>query len=540
MLPRCLSTGSEKLFLGLDSSTQGLKATALNEQMEVVFNTQINFDADLPHFGTEGGFHQGENDRVTAPTLMFVEALDMVLGQMRDADFKFSSVAAISGSGQQHGSVFLKNGASATLQGLTAGKLMAEQLGDVFSYPNSPIWRDSSTTAQCKELEASVGGAQELATITGSRAYERFTGNQILKIVQENPTEYANTERISLISSFMCSLTLGDHASIDSSDGAGMNMMDLKTQDWSAPVLAAIAPGIAAKMGPIVAAHTVLGNVSGYLSQEYGFPVDCKIVAWSGDNPCSVAGLGLRNPGDVGLSLGTSDTVFSIVDAAVSKPGLEGHTFMNPVDPNSHMTMLCYKNGSLARENVRENVTNGGDWNAFDALVATTKPGNNGNIGFFIDQPEIIPDIPDSGIRRFDENGNAVDSFEPAVEARAVIEGQMLSMRLHTGILGLNPQMVIATGGGSANSTITQIMSNVFGTPVLASSQTDSASLGAALRALHGYRCQETGEFVPYDKATEGCPAMQYTTVAEPDAGAHAIYTEMLSKYKALEDKIVA
>lgn len=64
----------------------------------------------------------------------------------------------------------------------------------------------------------------------------------------------------------------------------------------------------------------------------------------------------------------------------------------------------------------------------------------------------------------------------------------MLSMRLHTGILGLNPQMVIATGGGSANSTITQIMSNVFGTPVLASSQTDSASLGAALRALHGYR----------------------------------------------------
>ena len=102
----------------------------------------------------------------------------------------------------------------------------------------------------------------------------------------------------------------------------------------------------------------MLGNVSGYLSQEYGFPAECKIVAWSGDNPCSVAGLGLRNPGqytaslhirhhahrdhvaravvscstltllpdslsagDVGLSLGTSDTVFSIVDAAVSKPG---------------------------------------------------------------------------------------------------------------------------------------------------------------------------------------------------------------------------
>lgn len=535
---RSLSTGSDQLFLGLDSSTQGLKATAIDSDMNIVFNTAINFDETLPQYGTSGGFHQGENDVVTAPTLMFTEALDIVLGRLKDADFPFAKVAAISGSGQQHGSVYFKTGASSTLQNLVPGVPMHEQLSDAFSIPNSPIWRDSSTTEQCRALEAAVGGAQELATITGSRAYERFTGNQIFKIAQQQPKEFANTERISLISSFMCSLLLGDYAAIDSSDGAGMNMMDLKTQDWSPEVLGAISTEIAAKMGAVVPAHTVLGNISGHLNKEYGFPADCKIVAWSGDNPCSVAGLGLRNPGDVGLSLGTSDTVFSIVDAAVSKPSLEGHTFMNPVDPDSHMAMLCYKNGSLARENVRENVTNGGDWDAFNALVTSTQPGNDGNIGFFIDQPEIIPDIPTAGIRRFNARGNAVDSFDPAVEARAVVEGQMLSMRLHTGLLGLNPKMVIATGGGSANPIITKIMSDVFGTPVLASSQTDSASLGAALRALHGFRCEEAGEFVPYDEATAGCPSMEYTTVAEPSPEAHAVYTKMLASYEALENNI--
>ena len=36
----------------------------------------------------------------------------------------------------------------------------------------SPIWMDSSTTAQCRQLEAAVGGAEQLATHTGSRAYE--------------------------------------------------------------------------------------------------------------------------------------------------------------------------------------------------------------------------------------------------------------------------------------------------------------------------------------------------------------------------------
>ena len=34
------------------------------------------------------------------------------------------------------------------------------------------MWMDSSTTAQCRQLEAAVGGAQALSSLTGSRAYE--------------------------------------------------------------------------------------------------------------------------------------------------------------------------------------------------------------------------------------------------------------------------------------------------------------------------------------------------------------------------------
>ena len=42
-------------------------------------------------------------------------------------------------------------------------------------------------STECTSLEASVGGAEELAQITGSRAYERFTGNQIAKLAKERP-----------------------------------------------------------------------------------------------------------------------------------------------------------------------------------------------------------------------------------------------------------------------------------------------------------------------------------------------------------------
>ena len=44
---------------------------------------------------------------------------------------------------------------------------------------------------------------------TGSSAYERFTGAQISKIAKERPEQYANTERISLVSSFLASIFIG-------------------------------------------------------------------------------------------------------------------------------------------------------------------------------------------------------------------------------------------------------------------------------------------------------------------------------------------
>ena len=69
---------------------------------------------------------------------------------------------------------------------------------------------DSSTTAECRELEDHVGGPLELANLTGSRAYERFSGNQISKIAKDQPEIYGSTARISLISSFIPSLFVGE------------------------------------------------------------------------------------------------------------------------------------------------------------------------------------------------------------------------------------------------------------------------------------------------------------------------------------------
>ena len=158
-------------------------------------------------------------------------------------------------------------------------------------------------------MQGAAGGPEKLSHITGSRAYERFTGNQICKLRMKRPESYSNTGRVSLVSSFAASLLTGKVVGIDWADAGGMNLMDIKTKQWDTNILEAVGPDLAAKLGVPISTSTVVGNMSTYMQERYGFDPECVVGAFTGDNPSSLAGLAMKE-GDIGLSLGTSDTVF--------------------------------------------------------------------------------------------------------------------------------------------------------------------------------------------------------------------------------------
>jgi xylulokinase len=524
------------LFLGLDCSTQSLKVVAIDAGLAIVDELSVGFDAELPAFATRDGVHRSADGlTVTSPPQLWVAALDLLLERLRARGFPSSQVAAVSGSGQQHGSVYWRKGARAALRALDPDLSLNDQTWDLFAVADSPIWMDSSTTAQCRALEAALGGPQALADLTGSRAFERFTGNQIAKLFQTRRPSYEATERITLVSSFVASLLIGDHAPIDVSDASGMNLMDLRRRTWSEEALAATAPGLGARLGAPVPSHTVLGTVHEYFVRRHGFDPACQVVAFAGDNPCSLAGLRRERPGDVAVSLGTSDTLF----ASLSGPrpsAIEGHVFASPVDPAGYMAIIVYKNGSLAREEVRDRAA-GGSWSEFAAALRRTRPGNGGHVGLFIREPEITPPILTTGVHRFGPAGGRVAQFPADVEVRAVVEGQLLSMRLHAAHIGIVPATIVATGGASVERGILRVMADVFGTPVLTADTPNSAAVGAAYRALHGWRCRCEGRFVPFAEALRGGPP--FALAAEPDSEAHAVYTEMLERYERLERAVI-
>lgn len=527
-----MQNGDDRLFLGLDSSTQSLKVMVVDGDLRVIYENSVNFDADLPAFGTKGGVHlHSDGVTVTSPPVMWVAALDLLLGKMANDRFPFEKVAAVGGSGQQHGSVWLKRKARQVLQNLDAGRSLRDQLDGSFSIDASPIWMDSSTGQQCKALEKALGGPQAVADLTGSRAYERFTGNQIAKIWQTNRAGYEATERIALVSSFIASLLIGDYAQIDTSDGSGMNLLDIRSRKWASNALECTAPDLDKKLGPAVPSHSVAGRLHAYYAKKYGFNRECIVVAFSGDNPNSLAGLRLQHPGNVAISLGTSDTMFGSASNPVPS-GSEGHVFVSPIDPDAYMVMIVRKNGSLTREKVRDACA-GGSWDAFNKALAQTAPGNDGNISLHVDQPEITPPLSRTGVHRLDGKGKKAVSFQPACEVRAVVEGVFLSMRIHGSRIGLKPTSILATGGASANIELVKVMSNVFGVPVLVGEQANSAALGAAYRARHGWACAKAGHFMPFAEALPG--SLPFRQAAGPDRAAHDVYTAMLTRYEQLE-----
>lgn len=82
--------------------------------------------------------------------------------------------------------------------------------------------------------------------------------------------------------------------------GSGMNLLDIHTKDWNQMALDACAPGLGKLLGSPMPSCSILGCISTYYVQRYGFSSDCKICAFTGDNPAALAGMRLHR-GDIAV-----------------------------------------------------------------------------------------------------------------------------------------------------------------------------------------------------------------------------------------------
>lgn len=515
-------------YLGIDSSTQSITGLLIDTgKNTIVAEESINFDEHFKAaYGVENGVFDLGNGAVHSAPLMWAEALDLLLQTLKDQGHDLSEIDAIAGSGQQHGTVYLNNTATPALQNISSAFPLKDQLAGIFSRDTTPIWMDTSTSAQCAEIEDGVGGQDKLLELTGNTAFERFSGPQIRKFYQTEPDAYNNTAYIGLVSSYIASMLVGKLVGVDPGDGSGTNMMNIAAREWSPTALDATAPDLTDKLLPIAPSGQAIGTISHYFMGRYGFAKDCLVLPFSGDNPSSLIGLGLVTPGQVALSLGTSDTLFACMDQPRTSKTGEGAVFASP-DGEHYMALTCYLNGSLAREAVRDMYHF--DWGSFAEALRITVPGNNNGLMLPYFSPEIVPKVSEPSVVRQDLN-----EADAKANIRAVIEAQALSSSIHARWMGVDISSLYVTGGASANAEILRVYADVHNCPVHRFETANSAALGAALRAAHGHQ-SATGSTVSWQETVAPFTEPVAGSTIKPDKDAVAVYREMIIEYEALE-----
>jgi xylulokinase len=199
--------------VSLATTNKPTTAIVVSSDLNVVSEAKVDFDAD---FGAKYGVKKGvltdeAEGEVFAPVAMWLEAVDLVLRRLRDTGCPLARVRGISGSCQQHGSVFWSEDGERALRALdaadTRGPAAADaddgllaRLSGAFAYQYGPNWQDHSTQAECDLFDAHLGGAHKLAEVTGSAAHHVSLKTSISRLVTLPPLSPSPLRSATLLS----------------------------------------------------------------------------------------------------------------------------------------------------------------------------------------------------------------------------------------------------------------------------------------------------------------------------------------------------
>jgi xylulokinase len=179
----------------------------------------------------------------------------------------------------------------------------------------------------------------------------------------------------------------------------------------------------------------------------------------------------------------------------------------------------------------------GWDISEFEKQVETVPDGAGGILFLPYLQGERTPNLPKgSGVF----HGLTAENMKPNFIGRAVIEG--VTLGLAYGLrrfkeLGIMPDEIRLTGGGSKSAVWRQIAADILGSPTVTLRVTEGAALGAAIHAAWTY-CQVKGNPVALEKLIDDLVVVETKTRLEPNKEARALYSELLLRRIDLTKKL--
>ncbi|KAF8579137.1 actin-like ATPase domain-containing protein [Ramaria rubella] len=435
--------GKPTHFLGLELSTEQLRAVVVDEQLDLVAVEAIDFDTDLSEYQTHGGVFTTPGDAYTTPVDMWVKALDLLLQKLRTR-VDLNKVKSITGAAQ-NATVWWTSESSVQLAALSPQQSLHAQLGTAktFALLHTPSAHDASTATQAQAIEAAIGGPDIMAHRVGTAAHAALTAAQAMKVREGNPEAWTRTARggrLALASAFIPTLFLGRWSPLGRPEVAGTGMWNAQLSQWDELALEIVAGSkdggriLKDMLGHVeLDAGRKLGNIASYFVERYGFDPETFITPFTSDHLATYLSL-CPTSSDSIISFGSSDVFLTAASHYLPTRlySLFPHPAQDPSETPRYVTMLYSRNADVPRSLVRDMYTK--SWSAFDRLIAIVPPG--GSIGlddklfsFWVLQGEAFPFSHVKGIYRF-ESGIKVNEFRDLrANPRCLLESQLLSFR---------------------------------------------------------------------------------------------------------------
>jgi sugar (pentulose or hexulose) kinase len=389
---------------------------------------------------------------------------------------------------------------------------------------NAILWND---TRAADDLEAlGNSGCTDVLGIGSGTSIWPGTSGMLWRWLKSQPK--GGADRIATV--FTCADWIGYRLTgaiaTDLSNGS-IPFMDLETRDYSDAQFAAIdCADLKPKLPKPRRATEALGRLSGDVAAQIGLPAGLPVSVGTLDLAAMIVGMGLDQPGQTMLIMGTTAVVNILTDTADRVPQPVGASALHPTS-DVIIRILAPSTGAAAFDwfTALHPNTLGGDTpdevaEKLNALVKTVLVGANG-VTFlpYLNgerAPFVSPDIRGGfhGLRA---------STTKADLGRAVMEGTAMSLRhCFESHSGLPTEPVQLTGGGSKNAVWCQIIADIIGQDVIVSQASDQGLWGAA---CIGAAAAGQGDPISLAQRTEA------QNVYQSDQTAHAAYCDVYRRY---------
>jgi xylulokinase len=486
------------LYVGVDSGTQSVKAIALDTETGAVVA-----EARAPHHLIEG-LPEGHME---AHPEEWVTAMDTAIAEVASRIDR-SRVRGIGVSGQQHGFVPL------------------DEKGGVIR--PAKLWCDTSTAAECAILTRKLGGPKAVIRRTGLPFLPGYTAPKVLWLKRHEPANFKRLRHILLPHDYLNFHLTGSYF-MEHGDASGTGFLDIRKRTWSAAAMNAVDARVAACLPELSGSHLPCGTLRPEIAVRYGFPKDTLVSAGGGDNMMGAIGTGNVVPGAVTASFGTSGTIYAFARQPVIDPTGEIAAFCSST--GGWLPLLCTMNVTGVTEQVR--ALFGWELSDLESAASGVPAGSGGLTLLPYFDGERTPNLPKGTGVYFGLNRKTLDKGHLA---RAAIEGTTLGMNYglrRLSVLGVKAREIRLTGGGARSALWRQVAADIFGVPVVAMAQDESAALGGALQAAW---CDSPGRgsAPALAKLCERSVSLDESTRCVPDKKRAALYRERQGFFDSL------